>query len=111
MLRLAATATVLAAALTTWSLPAGAVTLTQDSPIGRLVQVVAASHACQIPMTDAQQMTLTTAGQGLQDKLKATDADLDALMAKFGDGIPPGGCDAYKAGFQRSFDAAIAGAR
>lgn len=102
---------VLAAAFAAIAVPAGAVTLAPDSPIGRLVQVVAASHACQITLTDAQQTALTNAGQSLQDRLKATDADLDALLAKFGDGTPPGGCDAYKAGFQRTYDAAIAGAK
>ena len=100
------TVTLALLAVPAWSAP-----LTPDSPIGRLVQVVAAAHACQITMTDAQQMALTNAGQSLQDRMKATDADLDALMEKFGDGTPPGGCDAYKAGFQRTLDAAIAGAR
>lgn len=92
-------------------LAAHAATLTPDSPIGRLVQVVVAIHACEIPTTDAQQTALTTAGQALQDKLKASDEDLDALVTKFGDGMPPGGCDAYKANFARTLNAAVAGAK
>ena len=91
--------------------PARAVTLTTDSPIGRLVQVVVAIHACEIETTDAQQTAITNAGQGLQDKLHASDADLDALVAKFGDGTPPGGCDSYKANFDKTLNAALAGAR
>ena len=91
--------------------PAHAVTLAADSPIGRLVQVVVAVHACEIPMTEAQQMAITNAGQAMQDKLKASDADLDALVAKFGDGTPPGGCDAYKANFDKTLSSALAGAR
>ena len=91
--------------------PARAVTLTPDSPIGRLVQVVVAMHACEIQTTDAQQTAITNAGQAMQDKLHASDADLDALVAKFGDGKPAGGCDPYKANFDRTLNAALAAAR
>ena len=62
-------------------------------------------------MTDAQQTAITNAGQAMQDKLHASDADLDALVAKFGDGTPAGGCDAYKANFDKTLNAALAGAR
>ena len=90
---------------------AQAAPLTQDSPIGRIVAVVAAMHACNITATDAQQTAVTNAGQAMQDKLKATDAELDALMEKFGDTPPAGGCDAYKINFDRTLNAAVAGAR
>ena len=108
MLRRAA---LIAAALATAPLAAHAAPLTQDSPIGRLVAVVAAMHACSITATDAQQTAITNAGQALQDKLKATDADLDALMEKFGETPPPGGCDTYKVNFDRNLNAALAGAK
>ena len=103
----------LAAAVVAIAMPlaAHAVTLTTDSPMGRLVQVVATIHTCEIPTTDAQQTAITNAGQALQDKLKASDADLDALMEKVGSTAPPGGCDVYKANFDRTLDAAIAAAR
>lgn len=108
-------ATLLAAAILAAPLAvpstAQAAPLTQDSPIGRLVAVVAAMHACNITATDAQQTAVTNAGQAMQDKLKATDADLDALMEKFGDTPPPGGCEAYKANFDRTLNAAVAGTR
>lgn len=104
-------AVLLAAAIVTAPLAAHAAPLAPDSPIGRLVAVVAAMHACNITATDAQQTAVTNAGQAMQDKLKATDADLDALMEKFGDTPPPGGCDAYKVNFDRTLNAAVAGAR
>ena len=103
------TLAILALALGTTA--ARAADLDKNSPIGGLVGIVMAMQACTSQPTPDQMAKLQTAGEALQAKIGATDADLDALSRKFGDGKPAIGCDKFNADLGNQIDTVVAAAK
>ena len=79
-----------------------------DSPISQLVGLTLAVRACHVPATPEQVGRLAAAGAAMQAQAGLTDAQIDALAARFGTGIPATGCTRFKRDFPQLLQQAAA---